>query len=101
VRDGLGRRRRIDWASPDGSRTATTWEAEYDALGRRTKKVVHRTAPDGTPVRDEWRFSLRSDVITMPDRHDHHRRNAHSGLRVKVTSPPPGPPEGPNSYSPA
>ena len=45
--------------------------------------------------------SLRSDVITMPDRHDHHRRNAHSGLRVKVTSPPPGPPEGPNSYSPA
>jgi len=38
--------------------------------------LVHRTAPDGTPVRDEWRFSLRSDVITMPDRHDHHRRNA-------------------------
>ena len=70
VRDGLGRLRRIDWTSPDGSRTATTWEAEYDALGRRTKKVVHRVDASGAPVRDEWRFVWDRDRLAaevLPD----------------------------------
>jgi RHS repeat-associated protein len=80
VRDGLGRLRRIDWAppgaagstaaGPDGSRTATTWEAEYDALGRRTKKVVHRADANGAPIRDEWRFVWDRDRLAaevLPD----------------------------------
>ena len=81
VRDGLGRMRRIDWtapsdaagstaAGPDGSRTATTWEAEYDALGRRTKKVVQRADANGTTVRDEWRFVWDGDRLVaevMPE----------------------------------
>ena len=70
VRDGLGRLRHIDWTSPDGSRTATTWEAEYDALGRRTKKVVHRVDASGAPVRDEWRFVWDRDRLAaevLPD----------------------------------
>ncbi|MCU0677662.1 MAG: RHS domain-containing protein, partial [Myxococcota bacterium] len=57
-------------AGPDASRTATTWEAEYDALGRRTKKVVHRADANGAPVRDEWRFVWDRDRLAaevLPD----------------------------------
>ena len=70
VRDGLGRLRRIDWTAPDGSHTSTTWEADYDTLGRRVRKVVHRVAADGTPVFDEWRFVWDGDRLVaevMPE----------------------------------